>query len=390
MVHASNPSTVSGCESSQALLIAHLTSILQDKHLYRALVGCKKADAQRLLDSFQQLLDSPDLDPCFRKNLSIATYRISARSGLYPACYELKDVLQLSEYPVNSGGFADIYKGVFQGQAVCLKTIRLYQDVQIEHVLKVCPVLLSLRFSLILKSLRLTVNFERGHIVATATTPQSWMENGDITTYLKKIPTAPRRSLAADVSNGLSYLHENGIVHGDLKGPNILIDSNGRARLADFGISSISDSQVLVWTSQSSSGSKGGSIRWQAPELFAVGSSDDDDEEVEEAVKNTVASDVYALGCVFYEIFTSDVPFPSIKRDTTVMLRVKSGARPSPPSASSPPWTEWGLTKEIWALMEDCWNLQPMERPQAAVVLERLRAMRPFSTQDARGGITDE
>ncbi|KAG6851416.1 hypothetical protein C0991_009315, partial [Blastosporella zonata] len=86
------------------------------------------------------LLDLPDLDPHFRKALSVATHRISAKSGLYPACYELKDVVQLGEYPVNAGGFADIYKGVFRGQLVCLKTVRLYQDIQKEHVLKVSSV----------------------------------------------------------------------------------------------------------------------------------------------------------------------------------------------------------------------------------------------------------
>ncbi|KAG6817143.1 hypothetical protein H0H87_012104, partial [Tephrocybe sp. NHM501043] len=63
----------------------------------------------------------------------------------------------------------------------------------------------------------------------------------------------------------------------------------------------MSDSQVMAWTSQSSSVSRGGSVRWQAPELFAVESpNNDNDQEVEE-LKNTAASDVYALGCVLFE-----------------------------------------------------------------------------------------
>ncbi|KAG6905130.1 hypothetical protein DXG01_004669, partial [Tephrocybe rancida] len=129
-----------------------------------------------------------------------------------------------------------------------------------------------------------------------------WMENGDINVYLKKNPVAPRQTLAVNVGNGLTYLHENGIIHGDLKGPNILVDDVGRACLADFGISSISDLQIVAWTTQSSGTVKGGSTRWQAPELFAIGDSDMADEEAEAAVKNTMASDVYALGCVFFEV----------------------------------------------------------------------------------------
>ncbi|KAG6855806.1 hypothetical protein H0H87_010724 [Tephrocybe sp. NHM501043] len=200
----------------------------------------------------------------------------------------------------------------------------------------------------------------------------TWMENGDINIYLKKYPGAPRQNLASDVGNGLLYLHEMGIIHGDLKG-------------------------VVAWTSQSAGASKGGSVRWQAPELFDIGTIDDNDEEVEEAVKNTFASDIYALGCVLYEvrvsntdlfasltedkIFTGDVPFASIKRDNTVMLRVKAGARPASPPLSSSSWVEWGLTKETWACMEDCWNGQPSERPTASTVAQRLAAQVPEDTR---------
>ncbi|KAG6904951.1 hypothetical protein DXG01_005983 [Tephrocybe rancida] len=198
------------------------------------------------------------------------------------------------------------------------------------------------------------------------------MENGDINVYLKKNPVAPRQTLAVNVGNGLMYLHENGIIHGDLKGPNILVDDVGRACLADFGILSISDSQIVAWTTQSSGTVKDGSTRWQAPELFAIGDSDMADEEVEAAVKNTMASDVYALGCLFFEIFTGDIPFAAITWDNTVILRVMSGACPACPPSSSPSWTEWGLTQDIWACIEDCWKGQPSERPPAAAVVRRL------------------
>ncbi|KAG6905535.1 hypothetical protein DXG01_002186 [Tephrocybe rancida] len=343
-------------------LVAHLISILQDKQLYKKLVGCQSSGAQRLLDSFQQLLDSPDLTHHFRKSLSVAMHRLAARSGLYPACYELKDVVQEGEYPVNAGGFADIYKGKFQGHVVCLKAIRLYRTDQIEHMLKDRGLTTSLDLKATSKEAILwrqllhpnvltlfgLYRFQNRISIVTA-----WMENGDISAYLKKHPTAPRHRLATDVGNGLAYLHMNGIIHGDLKGPNILIDDTGRARLADFGISSVSDSQIVVWTTQSSDSTKaGGSIRWQAPELFAVGASDMDDEEVEAAVKNTMASDVYALACVFFE----------------------SGARPARPPSSNLSWTEWGLTEDIWACIEDCWNGQPTERPPAAAVAKRLAA----------------
>ncbi|KAG6915834.1 hypothetical protein DXG01_009620 [Tephrocybe rancida] len=354
-------------------LMDHLKCILQDKQLYRRLVGCQPSDAQRLLDSFQQL----------RKSLNVAMRRISVRSGLYPTCYELKDVVQQGEYPVNIGGFADIYQGMFQGRVVCLKTIRLCRDDQIEHMLKATSKEAILWRQLLHPNVSTLFGLYRFRDRISIVS--AWMDNGDITIYLKKNPTAPRQRLAVDVGRGLTYLHKNGIIHGDLKGANVLVDDVGRARLTDFGISSISDSQIIAWTTQSLGNVKGGSTRWQAPELFAVGDSDVDDEEVEAAVKNTMASDVYALGCVFFEgkIFTGDVPFNSIVRDHTVILRVLSGARPTRPPNSSPSWTEWELTEDIWACIEDCWKGQPPDRPPAAAVVQRLTV---HLTEDAQRG----
>jgi serine/threonine protein kinase len=117
---------------------------------------------------------------------------------------------------------------------------------------------------------------------------------------------------ALDVAKGLQYLHQEDIIHGDLKGVkkilfiacssyqqenfqvNILIDPSGRACLADFGLSAVADPQIMHWSSCSSMGSKGGSVRWQAPELH--------DSVHGEIVHNSKESDVYAWSCVCYEV----------------------------------------------------------------------------------------
>lgn len=90
---------------------------------------------------------------------------------------------------------------------------------------------------------------------------------------------------------------------------------------------------------------------------------------------------MYALSCVFYEIFTGDIPFSNILRDSTVMLKTMSGDRPVRPSESSPPWKEWGLTGDIWSLMQECWKEEPTQRPSVGRVIERLHFM---LTQDGR------
>ncbi len=49
---------------------------------------------------------------------------------------------------------------------------------------------------------------------------------------------------AQDVARGMEFLHANGLIHRDLKSPNVLIDANGRCRIADFGLSKIVAQQV--------------------------------------------------------------------------------------------------------------------------------------------------
>ncbi|KAF8071438.1 kinase-like domain-containing protein [Lyophyllum atratum] len=313
----------------------------------------------------------------FRRSLIIATQRLSKKSQLYPVCYDLRDVVQEGDDPVAAGGFADIYKGTFQGQAVCMKAVRIYRNTDIEHFLKQFSKEAILWGQLLHPNVLPIYGLYRFRNRICLVSP--WMEHGDITQYLKNHPDADRVKLAVEVAEGLSYLHKNGIIHGDLKGPNILINDTGVACLADFGISSVSDPDILVLTSHSSAASKGGSVRWQAPELF--------DMEGDQVVKNSVASDVYAWSCVCYEIFTGSIPFESIARDTALMLQIKFGTRPTRPAEASSSWSHWGLTESIWSLMEACWNAAPTDRPTIEAVISGLNfRWYPESTPKEKSG----
>jgi len=330
---------------------------------------------------FQRLLDTQlgTPAPSFHRNLIVATQRLAGKSGLYPVCYELTDVTTVGNHCESSGAFADIYKGSFQGRAVCLKTIRLDKKTQMEHLLKVCSKEAILWGQLSHPNLLpfYGIFSFNGRISFVA----PWMVHGDITEYLKNHPTANRVLLVFDTVEGLRFLHKNGIVHGDLKGPNILVNEAGRACVSDFGLSSVSDKDILAWTSFSSIGSKGGTVRWQSPELF--------DPEGEDDIRNTLASDMYAWSCVVYEIFTGHIPFAHISRDTVVMLKVGNGERPARPPESSPSWTDWGLTEYIWTLMQDCWKTDPQERPTIDVVRDRLiHWVLPLDTRPGENGST--
>ncbi|KAG9119100.1 hypothetical protein FRC07_006058, partial [Ceratobasidium sp. 392] len=173
------------------------------------------------------------------------------------------DLASCSVYPISRGGFGDIYRGKIQdGTQVAIKTTRLY-EVNSNHQSE-------------LKSAARLVEF-RGQIGMIST----WEMNGHLRLYLEQHPEADRCRLSTEIADGLSYLHQLNIVHGDLKGANILISERGVPLLSDFGNSTI-ERHTLTFTDTPTK--KAMSLRWAAPEVMDGGTI------------SSIPADVYALG----------------------------------------------------------------------------------------------
>ena len=134
-----------------------------------------------------------------------------------------------------------------------------------------------------------------------------------------------------------------------------MIDSNGHARLADFGLLTIvSDSTNSTTTSSSSSA---GTTRWMSPELF------DPEKFGLKDNRRTRESDCYALAMVILEVLTGRVPFPQY--DAFVVVRkVVNGDRPERPQGPGAMW----FTNDLWEMQERCWSSDPKLRPAIRVV----------------------
>lgn len=93
-----------------------------------------------------------------------------------------------------------------------------------------------------------------------------WMRHGDAFTYVGKrnLDAAATIGLLRGVACGLGYLHAHTppIVHGDIKGQNVLVDEDGTPKLADFGFARYIDLEVVLSTPSA----HGGTIPFQAPE----------------------------------------------------------------------------------------------------------------------------
>ena len=128
-----------------------------------------------------------------------------------------------------------------------------------------------------------------------------------------------------DISQGVRFLHAANpqVIHGDLKGQNILVDSRFRAKVADFGLS------------QKKRVGATGTPFWMAPELLRGDST------------NTSASDVYSFGITLYEVYARKDPYEG-EDFSEVMEKVSDptiNKRPGIPKACPP---------EIETLMTDC------------------------------------
>uniref|UniRef100_A0A0W0GA67 Protein kinase domain-containing protein n=1 Tax=Moniliophthora roreri TaxID=221103 RepID=A0A0W0GA67_MONRR len=176
------------------------------------------------------------------------------------------------------------------------------------------------------------------------------MVNGTIIQFLKKNPRANINGLLFGIVQGIDYLHSKKVVHGDIKGCNILIDENCQPRLADFGLTVFADATRHNTTDH------GGTIQWMAPELlFSPG----------ESQRRTFASDIYAYGCVCVEVYTGKPPFPDTG-EARVILEVSAGKRPKRPNM---------MSDALWSLVETCWHENRNVRPrsqQAVAELDRM------------------
>ncbi|KAG8714121.1 hypothetical protein FRC08_012336 [Ceratobasidium sp. 394] len=176
------------------------------------------------------------------------------------------DLNRCGNFPIAGGGFGDIYQGALVcGTRVAIKCPRLFlnNDKQgnetLKNVAREIYAWSKLKHPNVLELIGLSTF--RGQISMVS----AWMENGTLPCFIVANPGVDRYQLCVQVSAGLAYLHESNIVHGDMKGSNILISDTGIAKLMDFGNAGLKE-RTLEFTG-TTSGSKI-SLRWAASPLF--------------------------------------------------------------------------------------------------------------------------
>ena len=144
-----------------------------------------------------------------------------------------------------------------------------------------------------------------------------YCENGSLHSISKNFGKFPENLVGlymSQVLHGLLYLHEQGVIHRDIKGANILTTKQGLVKLADFGVAtrttSLHESSVV------------GTPYWMAPEVIELSGA-------------TTASDIWSLGCTVIELLDGRPPYHKLQ-PMHALFRIVNDDHPPLPEGASP------------------------------------------------------
>ncbi|KAF9644226.1 kinase-like protein [Thelephora ganbajun] len=331
-----------------------LSDVLYGKEYVQCVPTLQGNDLAWLVDYLDEALDrlnpsGPASRKCLRELRSICGARV-----ILPTSYTLSPhSLNVDSDPFASGGYGDTYHGILNGARICVKRVYI-QDGPRETVKRFYQEAVMWK-----RSTHPNIVPFLGVTVAPPQLVSNRMSGRTLLQYVGKRPDSDRPRVLYDVAKGLHYLHSHNVIHGGIKGANILVDGSGRACITDFGEATVVKDEDFV---EDNSDTFGYTPRWAAPEVLVGGAFSKE-------------ADIFSFAMVMIEVFTGAVMF-SDKPILGAMSAVVQGERPPRPAHRA-------FTDNLWTLMQRCWDHDPSLRPQASEVLEILAMSVPRSFQQS-------
>jgi mitogen-activated protein kinase kinase kinase 3 len=257
---------------------------------------------------------------------------------------------------IGVGSFGQVYVGMNTqtGVLMAVKKFKMegaiMQDIRTEVEL-----MRSLKHTNIVRYLGAQMDKEHLHIF------QEWVPGGSVSCLLSKFGSFSIEVIQSYISQtliGLSYLHDNDIMHRDIKGSNILVNDEGIVKLADFGASkklkNLASNMMMSLTVR-------GTPYFMAPEVF---------EE-----KYSAKADIWGIGCVAIQMVTSTPPWKESGFTNPISLfnHIKKN-KGSPPMEHPQKESFSKRQKMLWTMLEAfvsrCFEQDPSERPSARELLD--------------------
>src|SRR5262245_9018284 len=183
--------------------------------------------------------------------------------------------------------------------------------------------------------------YDIGEADGRAFLTMEYVDGEDLASLLRRIGRLPGTKaveIARQLAAGLGAAHARGVLHRDLKPANVMIDGRGHARLTDFGLA--------VLDAPGAGSDAAGTPAYMAPERS-------------DGRPATVASDLYGLGLILYEVVTGAMPFEG---DSPATWRNAHRSSVPPPPASRVPYIDPALERAILRCLEK----DPARRPASA------------------------
>ncbi|XP_077241357.1 serine/threonine-protein kinase STY46-like isoform X1 [Tasmannia lanceolata] len=243
---------------------------------------------------------------------------------------------------IASGSCGDLYRGTFFGLDVAVKVLKsehLNEALEVEFVQEVM-ILREVQHKNIVQFIGACTKLPQLCIVT------EYMPGGSLYDFLHKNHNVLGLPLllkfAIDVCKGMEYLHNNNIIHRDLKTANLLMDTQNVVKVADFGVARFQNQEGAM-TAET------GTYRWMAPEVINHQPYDQ-------------KADVFSFAIVLWELATGKIPYDNMT-PLQAALGVREGLRPMLPENVHP---------RLVDLMQRCWDAVPNIRPSFTEIIVEL------------------
>ncbi|KAA8492939.1 putative serine/threonine-protein kinase [Porphyridium purpureum] len=267
---------------------------------------------------------------------------------------------------LKDSGQAKVYTGTFQGKQVAVKIFKDTGDVSHADFKTELRMLLKLGSH---RNVISVLDFFESPQPAVIMTLVNGVDLRDKLDRDGRYSNTEAQKIAIGIAEGLAYLHKNGVVHRDVKSPNVLIEQNsGRPIVIDLGLgkgidgnaSAVSRATVAGITTALSTATINtktdgikGSLLWMAPEMIVD-------------QKWSDRSDVYAFGTILWELLSGKTPWvDEIRTERELLLRVARGDTPSMRNVQH-------ASSELKSIIQKCWTTNPRKRPSMHTVLDLL------------------
>ncbi|KXN84856.1 Cytokinesis protein sepH [Leucoagaricus sp. SymC.cos] len=305
------------------------------------------------------------LDQTLKEHLTIAEERnrvlailsrITSSTLIFPQCFELTRIKHGPRRFIDEGGCGTVYQAA--DPTICIKTMKQLGTGALMPWIKEVILWAHSSHPNVLPFLGV---FLEGQDSPRPCLVSPFMKNGNLKTYAARLPQKFRLPLILDVVNGLQYLHGLGVVHGDLKGQNVLISVEGRCLITDFGTSHINTATAASGKLSSTT------LCFTAPKAI-LGNK-----------KPTKEFDIWSLGCLFYETLSRKSPYYQYKLEAQIINALNNKELPKRPGTDDDDAEEedeydWPdhdydtIDDQAWSLILKCCVPEPEARLDIASV----------------------